>query len=89
MSMQLYGHPDKALGNQVSMYTTQTSTTPTSAIGKGAKRIPSYIKGIQTNQKQLESKKKNEPSNKPGGNGSSAFNLIQQRIKDTQAQQNE
>lgn len=66
------------------MFSTQGSTTPT-MMGKGGKRIPAYIKGIATNQKQLESKKK-EPDTKQG---SSAFNLIQQRIKDTQAQQNE
>jgi hypothetical protein len=57
-------------------------------MGKAAgRKIPSYIKGIPTNQKQLESKKKPEvPANKPPGAAvSNAFNLIQQRIKDTQA----
>lgn len=46
---------------------------------KGGKRIPAYIKGIPTNQKQLESKKKPEAVKQ----SSSAFNLIKQKIQNT------
>lgn len=85
MSMQLYGaEKGPAMVSSNGIYTTQSSTTMMNN-GKGGKRIPAYIKGIPTNQKQLESKKKPEAIKQ----SSSAFNLIQQRIKNTQAQQNE
>jgi hypothetical protein len=60
-------------------------------MGKQGRRIPSYIKGIPTNQKQLESKKQPTPvAEAPSAAGASnAFDMIQKRIQQVQQKQNE
>ena len=107
MSMQLYGQHPAAM-NQQQVMTTQASTVPTQSQvpGKGkkpymkgkaggaGKRIPAYVKGIPTNQIQLQAKKghksqtadaqtvetENSGTQEEGSN--KAFDMIQKRIKE-------